>query len=102
LLALLVLSSLPLQLAPVPLTAHGPCPSEQHEVPDGKLSEEAKLHASLPRLRRVRLSPRASGPLPPTRPEQVHSVRLESLVHEDPRRGLLPRWTAPPEPEAHA
>ena len=102
LLALLVLSLLPLRLAPVPLTAVVSNQSEQHEGPDGKLFEEAKLHTSLPRPRRQRLHPRTGEARPPTKPQQAHSGPLRSLVHEDPRRSLLPRWTAPPEPDAHA
>jgi hypothetical protein len=101
-LALLVLSLLPLRLTPVPFTAHGPNQSEQHETPDGKLYEQAKLHAHLAHPRRASLLPRTGGTRPPLKPQRVHSVQLKSLVHEDPRRSLLPRWTAPPEPDPHA
>jgi len=99
---LLVLSCLPLRLAPVPLTAHDPCPSEQHEAPDGKLSEEARLNTSQPRPRRLRVRLLEDQALPRARPEPRPTVRLESLVQEDPRHALLPRWTAPPEPHPHA
>jgi hypothetical protein len=102
LLALLVLSCLPLRLAPVPLLAHGSYPSEQHEAPDGKLTEEARHNTSPPRLRRLRVLARTARALPRARPQRLHTVRLESLVQEDPRRALLPRWTAPPEPRPHA
>jgi len=101
-LALLVLSILPLRLTPVPLTALCPSQSEQHEAPDGKLFEQAKLHSSLPRLRRGRGLPRTGAARPLSKTQQEHSAPLRSLVHEDPRRSLLPRWTAPPEPDAHA
>ena len=99
---LLVLSCLPLRLAPVPLTAHDACPSEQHEAPDGKLIEEARLNASQPRPRQLRVRLCENRALPHARPEPRPTVRLESLVQEDPRHALLPRWTAPPEPLPHA
>jgi hypothetical protein len=102
LLAILALSCLPLQLAPLPLTAYGPNSSEQHEGSEGKLVEEAKLTASQLRLRRISLLPPSGPALVRARPLRIHPVRIESLVHEDPRRGLLPRWTAPPEPDEHA
>jgi hypothetical protein len=103
-LTILVLSFLPVRpmsVRPVTFSANQ---SEQHETPDGKLYEEAKLHAGRPRLRPRRLGlllPTSGGVLP-SRPARVHPMRLESLVHEDPRRVLLPRWTAPPEPDEHA
>jgi hypothetical protein len=91
-----------LRLSPVPLTACCPSPSEQHDGPDGKLSEEVRLNASRPRQRRIGLLPSMDRALLRTKPEQVRPVRFESLLHEDPRRVLLPRWTAPPEPDEHA
>jgi hypothetical protein len=102
LLALLVLSLLPFRPSPVLPTVVSANQSEQHETPDEKLFEQAKLHASLPRLRRLRLLPRTSEAWPLIKLERVPSVPLKSLVHEDPRHSLLPRWTAPPEPDAHA
>jgi hypothetical protein len=102
LLALLVLGLLPFRPSPVLPTVLSANQPEQHEAPDGKLFEQAKLHAGLLRPRRVRLLPRTGLALPPIKLERVHPVALKSLVHEDPRHNLLPRWTAPPEPDPHA
>lgn len=102
LLAVLVLSCLPLRLAPLPLTFCGSNSSEQHEGSEGKLSEEAKLNHSHPRLRRLSLVPPMGGAPLRLKPERSHPPRFESLLHEDPRRVLLPRWTAPPEQDEHA
>lgn len=104
LLAALLLSFLPVQFAPVAPAVRGPTPYEQ-ELPDGPQTaeEEKKLHQfGLSRSRRLRMFPRNNGALSLSRLSWLHSVPLESLVHEDPRHCLLPRWTAPPEPGTHA
>jgi hypothetical protein len=100
-LAILVVSCLSLQLSPVPRTACCSNLSEQHELPDGKAGEEAKLYASRLRQRHIRRLPFDGGPPPLPKPERAPPVRIESLLHEDPRRAFLPRWTAPPEPSEH-